>query len=98
MTLVLALVHASSHFIVLDVDEDVETWLSVVKLLWGIEKGVESVSGRWNGNWVWDGLRVGSRIEWESCIPILSYTTNPKHPATIPSGSRDLHLVHYTKR
>ena len=62
--LVLALVHASSHFVVLDVDMDVEAWLSVVKLLWGIEKG-----GRWNWNRVWDVLRVGSRIEWERCVP-----------------------------
>ena len=75
--LVLALVHASSCFVVLDVDVDVEAWLSVVKLLWGIEKGVESVSRRWNGNWVWDGLRVGSRIELERCVPILSYSNPP---------------------
>ena len=76
--LVLALVHAaSSHFIVLDVDVDVEAWLSVVKLLWGVEKGVESASRRWNGNWVQDGLRVGSRIEWERCVPIPSYSNPP---------------------
>ena len=83
--LVLALVHTSSCFIVLDVDVDVEAWLSVVKLLWGIEKGVESASGRWNGNWVRDGLRVGSRIEWERCIPILSYSNPPIQSIQPPS-------------
>ena len=73
--LVLALVHASSCFVVLDVDVDVEAWLSVVKLLWGVEKGVESASGRWNWNRVWDGLRVGSRIEWERCVPVQGCIT-----------------------
>ena len=83
--LVLALVHASSHFIVLDVDVDVEAWLSVVRLLWGIEKGGESTSGRWDGNWVQDGLRVGSRIEQERCVPILSYSNPPIQSIQPPS-------------
>ena len=39
----------------------------------------------WNGNWVQNGLRVGSRIERERCIPILSYSNPPIRSIQPPS-------------